>query len=452
MIEKLKNMTAHNKQVLSNIVGAFIVKGGSLIISILLLPAYLDFFENQTILGIWYTILSVLNWVNLFDLGLGQGLRNQLPAAIESNDRQTMKKYISTTYVLMSAVAIIIAGIGLLIIPQLNWNSIFNVSAEIASNQLLSLCVQIVFSGIILQIVLKIVTSILYALQKSAVVNVLSLCTNVIVLVMLMIIPRRSIGENLITMSIVNVIAANFPYIVCTLIVFLTILKDVKPNFTFFSRKYIKNIFNIGIALLWLQIVFMVVSSANEFLISNFSDPQYVVEYQAYFKVFKTAAMIVSLALTPIWSAVTRAQVHKNYQWIIKVYKIFIAIAAICFVGELCVIPLLQWIFDIWIGENVIYVNNWYAVTFVFSSVIFVLHNVNTTIGNGLSYFRLQMIWMTVAAVVFIPLSYLLVQFTGSWIGIVIANVLSMLPYEILAPYYTMKEIKKLSEKCDQKS
>lgn len=69
----------------------------------------------------------------------------------------------------------------------------------------------------------------------------------------------------------------------------------------------------MGIALLWLQIVFMVVSSANEFLISNFTAPEYVVEYQAYFKIFKTAAMIISLALTPVWSAVTKAQAQKNY-------------------------------------------------------------------------------------------------------------------------------------------
>lgn len=32
------------------------------------------------------------------------------------------------------------------------------------------------------------------------------------------------------------------------------------------------------------------------------------VEYQAYYKIFKTGAMVISLALTPIWSAVTRAK------------------------------------------------------------------------------------------------------------------------------------------------
>ena len=87
---------------------------------------------------------------------------------------------------------------------------------------------------------------------------------------------------------------------------------------------------------------FMIVSSANEFLISNLTEPKHVVEYQAYYKIFKTAAMVISLALTPIWSAVTKAQIEKNYHWIKKVYALFLGVSGLCFLGELCLIPILQ--------------------------------------------------------------------------------------------------------------
>ena len=85
MFNQLKKIIASNEMLLKNIIGAFVVKGGSLIISVVLLPLYLRFFGDQTVLGIWYTILSILNWVVLFDLGLGQGLRNQLPVFIVEN-------------------------------------------------------------------------------------------------------------------------------------------------------------------------------------------------------------------------------------------------------------------------------------------------------------------------------------------------------------------------------
>lgn len=450
MLAFIRRISASNRAVILNIFGAFAVKGGALIISVLLLPAYLAFFDNQAVLGIWYTILSVLNWVIIFDLGLGQGLRNQLPGAIEAKNRKMVKECISTTYILMTLLTAVLCVIGLVLIPYVNWNKMFNVAAEVVGNTTLSTCVRIVFGGIMLQMVLKIITSILYAYQRSAVVNVLGLASNVLIYLFLLVTPSKDIASNLITMSVVNVIAANLPYVICTVAVFATFLKDAAPSVKAFSAKYIKDIFNVGLTLLWLQIVFMVVSSVNEFLITSFSGPEYVVEYQAYYKIFKTAAMVVSLALTPIWSAVTRAQAQKNYAWIRKVYMLFLGLAGVCLIGELCIIPMLQWVFNIWLGKGVMVANTGYALAFVLSSVIFVLHNINTSIGNGMSYFRIQIIWMTVAAVVFVPLAYIFVEITGSWIGVVIANVVAMLPYEVLSPILTMRHIRKISRKTEK--
>lgn len=441
----MKTLSTQNKNILCNITGAFAVKGGSLVISVILLPLYLRFFQNQEILGIWYTILSVLNWVILFDLGLGQGLRNQLPKALTVNDKKLAKKYISTTYVLMTIVVIIISCIGVILIRKVNLYTVFNVDKSVIEYHCLQCAAIIVFLGIMLQMILKIATSILYAMQKSAIVNALGLITNIIILCALCIIPSQDIGTNLIVMAWINVIAANVPYIVCTFFLFKTNeLKGTAPTLGTFSRQYIKSIFNVGISLLWLQIVFMIVSSTNEFLISNLTKPENVVEYQAYYKIFKTAAMVVSLSLTPIWSAVTKAKIEKNYKWIKKVYCLFLAVSGLCFLGELCLIPILQWGMDLWLGKGVIIVQIWYAVVFAMSSIVFVLHSVNTSIGNGLSYFRIQMIWMTFAAIAFIPLSVLFVHIFDSWIGIILAGVFAMFPYEVIAPIFTFRYLNQL--------
>lgn len=140
---------------------------------------------------------------------------------------------------------------------------------------------------------------------------------------------------------------------------------------------------------------------------------------------------------------VTKAQIEKNFRWIRKIYLGFLVVSVLCFVGELCLIPILQWGMNIWLGEGVVTVKVYYALIFSFSSIIFVLHNINTSIGNGLSYFKIQMIWMTFAAALFIPLSFLCVHILESWIGVVLASVLAMLPYELLAPIYTFRILKK---------
>ncbi len=443
MLQKIRNISFNDMQIIKNMLGAFLVKGASLIVSLVLLPLYIRFFHDKATLGLWYTILSVLNWVTLFDLGLGHGLRNKLPDALEKKDTEQVKSLISTTYVLMISIAGIILAVGEIVITQLDWNKIFNVNDTLISNDVLIKCVQIVFLGIMISIVLKIVNSILYAMQYSAIVNLLTLIPNVLILLFLCMIPSRSLELNLQTMSFINICVINIPCLVCSWFVFRYLLKGYRPSVRFFKADCVKDIFGIGISLLWLQIVFMVISSTSELIISKLTRSDYVVEYQVYNKVFKTVGMLVSLSLTPIWSAVTKAQAQKNFQWIRKIYRFFLLTVFACVLLELCVIPILPWIVDLWIGKGVIEVRSGYALAFVFSNTMLVLHSVNTSIGNGLSYFKLQMIWMTFAALLFIPLSYILVQSMDSWIGVVAANTLSLMPYEFLAPVFTMKLLHK---------
>ena len=450
-MNKIKEFVCNNKNLALNIIGVFGIKGLSLLVTLFTLPAYIRFFENQTILGIWYTVVSILNWVMFFDLGLGNGLRNLLPEALEKKDKALIRESISTTYISMTALVVLLTIIGSFLIGRLNWNRILNVDAELVENEVLCKCVVIVYIGILFQFVLKLVASVLYALQQSAFVNAATLASSATILLALKVIPSGSIEQNLVRMAYINTASINLPYIVISIFVYGKILDGAFPSIKYFNKKLLTVVLNVGIALLWLQLVFMVISSTNEFLISNLTSPENVVEYQAYFKIFNTAATVFTLLLTPIWSAVTKAQVGNNYDWIRKIYKVFLAAVVLCFVGELLIVPLSQWLVDLWLGSSAIIVKKEYAMIFAISSTLFVLHNVNTSIENGMSRFETQKLWMTIAAILDIPIAYLFVRITGSWIGIVIANILVLIPYEVAAPVTTLKflndKIKKIGEK-----
>lgn len=436
-------LTPKNRIMLRNVTGAFLIKGSSLLISVLLLPAYLRYFENQTVLGIWYTILSVLSWINLFDLGLGNGLRNRLPVCMEEHDTGGARAAVSTTYFLMGGMALAVGVAGYLICPLIPWNTVFNVDPTVLDAGVLLTSVRIVFAGILLQLVLKIAGSLLYALQKAALVDALSLFSNLIILISLYLIPGGTLAQNLVTMSVINVAAVNLPLLLATAVLFFGPLRHMAPSPRYLSREEVGGILGIGLSLLWLQLTYMVLTSANELVITRLTSPESVVEYQAYYKIFKTAAMAVSLALTPVWSVVTKAQAEGDFRWIRKIYRIFLVFAGVCFLLELAVTPVLPWLMEVWLGKDVVTVHRLYGVVFAASSVMMVLHSVNTSVGNGLSYFRHQLVMMTVAAVLFLPLSALFVRLTGSWIGVVIANTLALLPYEATAPFFLARFIKK---------
>ena len=73
----------------------------------------------------------------------------------------------------------------------------------------------------------------------------------------------------------------------------------------------------------------------------------------------------------------------------------------------------------------------------------FLLHNVNTSICNGLSYFKIQNIWMGFAGVAMIPLSIFFSNILNSWTGVIVGCIIAIIPYEVLQPIYAFKYLKK---------
>ena len=442
--DSLLGAVKNNKNILINILGAFLVKGGSMLLTLFLLPAYLKFFGNDDILGVWYTILSIINWVLVFDLGIGNGLRNKLPKALaDKNDREA-KTLVSSTYFSSAAVVVIIGIIGSVVIHLLNWNEILHINEKDLSAATLTYAIQIVFIGVLIQFVLKLVTSILYAIQRSGLVNFLTFLSNVIIFIVIKLLPPGNTESSFIAISYFNILAVNLPLLVVSMILFMGKLKAVRPSFKFWSKDTTKAVLKIGLTLLWLQLIFMVISSTNEFLITAFCGPAAVVEYQVYFKIFNSVAAICSLVLIPIWSAVTKAQVEKRYEWIKKTYKLLLGFSVLALLVLLAIVLVLQPVVNFWLKEDAITVTTTYAVIFALSGFIFLVHNVNTAIGNGFSYFKPQVILMTLAAVLDIPLAWVFVQLTGGMIGVVLANIIVLLPFEILEPIFFFRYINRL--------
>lgn len=433
-----------DKNIIGNAVAGLFVKGGAILVNFLMLRIYMRYFQNSTVLGTWLTILSVLNWFLMFDLGIGNGLRNKLPNAIRDKDYKLAKQLISSAYIFLAGILILVWIVAFIAIPFADWNTILNISDTLLSRSVLSTCFSIVFTGMILQLLLKIIQSILYAFQKAWVVSFLTLLSNCIILVAVCIMSSQTDASNLIRVSYINVMAVNLPLLIATIIVFIKLIPQCVPRLSFYVKEYAISIFKEGLVLLWLTIIFMIISSTNEFLISYTTSPDNVVEFQAYNRIYNGISSIFVVMLTPIWSAVTKAKLELNYSWIKRLYKRLLVLSLGCLAINVIVIPVLQWVMNIWLGESTITINYLFAVIFSVSNFMFVVHNVNTSFGNGFSYYKVQNIWMGLAAVVNIPLAFLLVHITGSWIGVVLANIISLMPFEIMEPIYFNKKLNSL--------
>lgn len=439
---KIINTNENNRTILFNTFWAFLVRGGALIISLFTLPAYINYFGNQQILGLWFTMLSVLSWVLTFDLGIGNGLRNHLVPVFAIKNDLLAKKYISSAYIVIGAVVLVSVGLSTVLFRWINWNTVFNIPNNIVSKETLNITVVIIFSGIMLQFLFKLISSILYALQKSALINLLSLFTSIITLVYVLLAKSSDISSNLISLAIVNVLAVNIPLVLATLTVFSKTLKRCKPNLKFFEKKYARDIMKLGGVFFWVQIMYMIITTTNEFLITWLTGPEMVVEYQIYNKLFTLIGIIFTLALTPIWSAVTKAFTEQKYAWIKKLYKMLGLMALLAVICEFGMILFLQFGVNIWLGDNVIKVDYLYAISFAISGSIFIWIGVVSSIANGLGELKTQIIFYTLGAIIKIPIAWLLVLACDSWIGVVFANIIAMSLYCIIQPIKLNKFLK----------
>ncbi|KQL33594.1 lipopolysaccharide biosynthesis protein, partial [Psychrobacillus sp. FJAT-21963] len=370
----------NNRTILNNVLVAFFVRGGAIIISFLTLPAYIRYFDNQQILGMWFTILSVLMWVLTFDLGIGNGLRNNLVRALVAKDEKLAKNYISSAYIIIGILVLLVLCISTVIFRFINWNTFFNIPINLVSKETLYITVCIVFGGIMLQFLFMLITSILYAMQKSAVISLLSLLSSIIILAYVSLASSADISTNLISLAFVHVLAVNIPLLLTNVIVFSTKLKNSKPNIKYFGKKYAKEVILLGGIFFWVQIMYMLITATNEFLITWLSGPEMVVEYQIYNKLFTLIGTIFTLVLTPVWSAVTKALAEKKYVWIKKLYKTLFFMALLAVFCEFAMIPFLQVGINLWLGESIINVNYLYAVVFAISGSVFIWNGVLSSI------------------------------------------------------------------------
>lgn len=427
--EKISNLSENSKILLSNTIGAFIIKGGALVVSLFTMPAFIRYFEDQQILGVWFTVLSVLTWILSFDLGIGNGLRNKLIKAISENNRKDIKRYITSAYLMIGVYVGIFMIIGYIVFPYIEWNKVFNISKQVISPDILLNVMRCVFIGIMLQFFLRLVSSILYALQKSAINNLITLITSVLQLVFVISIPSYSPEKNLIILAYGFIIFSTLPLIITNIIVFKTTLKDCIPNINYFKKEYARAVLRLGGAFFWCQIMYMIIVNTNEFFISTYFAPEYVVEYQVYNKLFSLIGMLFTLALTPVWSAVTKSITEMNYNWLKKIYSNLKKIALIAIVCEFGMIIFLELIINIWLGQNAIRVNYAYATCFALFGSAFTYQSVLSTIACGTGRMKLQMVFYTIGVIFKFGIVHFGAGIFNSWIVVILANAIILIPY-----------------------
>ena len=448
-IGKIKNICITNKDLLTGIVGSFVVKIGAVLVAFFTTPAYMRFFTNQAVLGIWFTLVSVFNMFLQFDLGLGNGLRNRLTESLAQNDKELSKKYVSSAYVSIIIFTLFLWLFIVCLLGLIPLNEILNISQAVIPSWALKRGVFICLIGLCGQCVFRLVTSVFYALQKAAVPSFLLLISNFIILLVAWAAPNEgNISDNFLLLSTAYAFLSNVPLIVATIWVFLNEMVFCVPSIRCFDLKIAKDLLGLGLTFFYLQALGSIMISCNEFLITIFLSPEKAVDYQVYYKIFSLPYTVYSLFIASFWSAITKAKTEKKYGWLKNTYKVICIIILLLSVSAFLLVIFVPYVVKIWLREQARQVEIYteYCLWFAAWCAANMWLRGNCVFANGLEWMKTQKILMPFGCIINMIGAILLMKTSKAWISVIQINVFISLIMGIIQSLVITRKLYYISE------
>jgi putative O-antigen export protein len=192
-------------------------------------------------------------------------------------------------------------------------------------------------------------------------------------------------------------------------------------------------------------VLHLLISLTDDYLVTKFTSPKYEVYYSIYNRLFSLAGTLFTLALTPVWSAVTKAQEERDYLWVRKIYKFANRAVLLGVAGEFLIILVMQFVVNIWLGSHAIQVDYTYALIFAVYGSIMLFQSVQETFAYGFGKVMVLCVCYSIGVIVKYSLVYFgTMLYPDAWIIVVLSNILVILPFCIVQPFYLKKEIERL--------
>ena len=405
------------------------IKVLALVVSLVSTPLMMSFFSNDAVLGAWFTVLSVLNWISFFDFGIGNGLRNDLTYALSEHDDEKACMVISSSIFVLGVVVIVLIPLGAAVSVLVDWNAVLAVDKGELGADDLAAGMTIVIVGTLLQLILKLVNSLLYAVQRNAAPALLLLVSNCLILLAVAFPPvLTGSGEKFMYMCIAEVAALSVPLIFAAFVLFATKLKSYVPRFKNVRSNYFRALGSLGLKFFVIQIALLFISSTNEVFIGLLCGSGSVVPYSVAFRVFNLILVFFGVMAQPIWSDMASSFAMRDSRRICIVHRKYLTLAVIASVGTIVIGLFINLVLAIWLGSQAPALSLVESASLVFLVAVTVLTNSETCLGNATNRLGPQVVGYCLGAIAKYPLSVGLSIIIPGWASVVLANGFVLIP------------------------
>lgn len=444
MTINLKSNSSRTQRAISNIVKMLLLRGGNIIIGLLLVPMTINYVDAETY-GLWLTISSMVAWVSFFDIGINNGLKNKLTESIAQGDLARGKAYVSTTYALLSLIFLPLMAVLLVAVPLVDWQSLLNVSN--VSMQTLICAIAIVVAYFCINFIFSTINIILLADQRPAdeslrvfLQQLLTLC---VIFAMTKLVPG-----SLVNLCIALCLCPLAMVIVFNFTLFAGRYRDIAPSIKAIDFSLLPNLLKLGVQFFIIQIAGIIQYQMINFLIMRHFGATEVTAYNIAYKYFNVVYMIWGILTVPIWAAVTDAITKGDYEWISSTVKKYMKVLALFSLGSILMLFLSPYAYHLWVGDSVS-VSSSLSLWVMLYNLSFMFGSIFVAVLNGASILKVQTIASILSPIVFLGCSMLLLHYNFGAKSILIATVIANFNGLIIAPIQYIHFIRRNNLKDD---
>ncbi len=417
-----------------NVLWMLLIKGGSILAGLLLVPITLHYVDEATY-GIWLTLSSMIAWFSFFDIGLNQGLRNRLAESFARDDLALGKKYVSTTYALLTLIFIPLMVLLLLVAPAIDWGKLLNI--EVGDPSGFVAAVAIVISYFCLNFILSTINVVLLADQRPADAALRSLIQQLASILIILILTRTTKG------SLINLCAGLClaPILIVTLFnltLFRGRYKAIAPSLRDIDFKTVPTLITLGIQFFIIQIAAVIQFQLVNFLIIRYFGPEDVTSYNIAYKYFGILMMVWGILTAPLWSAVTDAIAQKDYAWVHQARDRYLKLFGLLALAAPLMLAISGPVYHIWVGDKV---QIGFALSFwvMLYNVVLMFSTIFVDLLNGAGELKVQTIASCISPFVFLAVAYVLYRAGCGVPSILIASIVANFNGFLLAPLQCRK-------------
>ena len=423
VITKLEKMlpAGRNRRLAIGVISGVFTKGMGFMITLISVPMTLHHLGAEQY-GIWVTMISMLAWISMVDLGLANGLTPLLSSAFGKGRADLAREYVATAFWGLTTIASIVAVVIATSWTWINWGRAFNIENQTIETQVAT-AMAVAITFFLLSLPLSIVQRIYFAYQQGFVANMWQLLVGL----------AGVIGIFWVTKTQGNLVYLVFGYSGAQLIVMLAnavwLFGWSKPELRPFVRPNLteaKQVLTMGSMFFINQISTLVIFQKDNILITHYLGPAQATPYSITWQMFLYLNVINILIAPYLGPALGEAHAKGDIRWMRKIFGRYILTT--CAVA-LPVVAFLAWfhmpILRMWVGHDVIPTKEtvfWLALWTVLLSVQWPI----ITLLNNTGRLRIFTISYGLAALLNLPLSVILIKTVGVSGG-VMASVITMI-------------------------